>query len=60
MQKKSPLSLAEYKMITEGYPMIELGKIPRGESKRSSTGYRERAKVAVEAFNPYELKTLGV
>lgn len=60
MKKKSPLSLAEYAMLERDYPMIEFGKIPRGESKRSSTGYRERAQVAVEAFNPYELKTLGV
>lgn len=60
MKKKSALSLAEYKMLQEDYPDIEFGKIPRGESKRSSTGYRERAQVAVEAFNPYELKTLGV
>ncbi len=60
MQKKSGLSLAEYRMLQEDYPDIEFGKIPRGESKRSSTGYRERAQVAVEAFNPYELKTLGV
>ena len=51
---------AEYKMLEQDYPMIEFGKIPRGESKRSSSGYRERAQVAVEAFNPYELKTLGV
>lgn len=60
MKKKSDLSLAEYKMLQEEYPEIEFGKIPRGNSGRSSTNYKKRAEVAYEAYNPYELKTLGV
>lgn len=59
-KKKTVLSLAEEGLLLEKYPEIEHGNIPRGNSKRSSTGYRDRAEVAVKAINPYELKTLGV
>lgn len=59
-KKKTALSLAEEDFLLEKYPAIEHGNIPRGNSKRSSTGYRKGAEVAVKAINPYELKTLGV
>ena len=60
LKKKNAISLAEYKKLQEEYPDIEFGKIPRGNSGRSSTGYKDRAKVAYAAYNPCELKTLGV
>ncbi|MBR7172699.1 MAG: adenylyltransferase/cytidyltransferase family protein [Clostridia bacterium] len=59
-KKKSPLSLAEHVFLTKEYPDIVLDSIPRGESGRSSTGYRKRGNDAAKFINPHELKTLGV
>lgn len=60
LKKKNVLSLAEKDFLENSFKDIELGCIPRGNSKRSSTGYRDRAKDAAQMINPYELKTLGV
>ena len=64
--KKSPLSLAEYEMLTKNYPMIELIELPRGDArdkkgnKRSSSGYRAEAIERAKMINPLEITTLGV
>lgn len=60
LKKKNVLSLAEKNFLENDYPNIELGCIPRGNSKRSSTGYRNKAIDAAKIINPYEVKTLGV
>ena len=57
---KSPLSLSEHVYLTESHPNIILDSIPRGESGRSSTGYRQKGIDAAKSINPHELKTLGV
>lgn len=59
-KKKNPLSLAEHVYLTNEYPNITLDSIPRGDSGRSSTGYRKRGNDAAKFINPHELKTLGV
>lgn len=59
-KEKSEISLGEYAMLTSKYPNIVLDMIPRGNSGRSSTKYRDRAKDAAILGNPHELKTLGV
>lgn len=59
-KEKSEISLGEYAMLTSKYPKIVLDMIPRGNSGRSSTKYRDRAKDAAILVNPHELKTLGV
>lgn len=58
--KKSPLSLAEYEILSGQYPEIILDSIPRGNSGRSSTKYRKKGIDAASHENPHELRTLGV
>ena len=59
-EKKGPSSKEEYRILSELYKNITLDSIDRGDSGRSSTGYRERAKKSCEFVNPYELTTTGV
>lgn len=57
---KSPLSFGEYEYLSQRYPDIVFGNIPRGNSGRSSTKYRKRGNDAAKFVNPHELRTLGV
>ena len=57
--KKSERSLNEYDKLVESHPYIHLVSIPRGNSGRSSTSYKNRGLEGKEDINPYEFTILN-
>ncbi len=57
--KKSERSLNEYDKLVENHPNIHLVSVPRGNSGRSSTNYKNRGLESKKDTNPYEFTILN-
>jgi len=57
--KKSERSLIEYDNLVANHPNIHLVSVPRGNSGRSSTNYKNRGLESKKDTNPYEFTILN-
>lgn len=58
-EEKESRSIAEYEHLVEKYPNIHLVSVPRGNSGRSSTGFKQRGTESKDEENPYEFTILN-